>query len=447
MQGKERNSTKIDGAFTDHAWANMKAMLDEEMPVAAPIPTNNTRRNGFLLALFLLIGFGVGVGTMFVYQQQQPIPAPPQQQQKAAELIPLAQVATPEKKPEEASHLVEGPPGAIAAVQAQQLAINSTTKSTYDKKLYTNSSSVLSQTSSTLSSEKQIRKSESVDSPVKEKSSSIQLLEAPKTLNLETKAINKKRIAIDELSLIPARLVTLAVADQDDKLDALAMPKKNRWQLSMYAGMHSLQFRQLTGLSGGIGVSYRLDDRFLLRTGVGYSLFSDFAHKELDDISFFDDTQLLATGEDINLNSYSTVESNKKTAHLPIVRLEYLDLPVTLVFEASQRWRINMGVKASYLLSASDSGKFRDIYDGGGGFNPNEPSNLKHSVDDVLYSSIKKFDFATVLGFGYYPTPRVGLELRYNRGMVDYTKDKVWNLRQINSNQSFEFSLHYNFND
>ena len=92
-----------------------------------------------------------------------------------------------------------------------------------------------------------------------------------------------------------------------------------------------------------------------------------------------------------------------------------------------------MGVKLSYLLNTKTDGYFS------GNLNSRDAELL----DKAMYNSMKKMDFATVLGFAIYPSSKVGLELKYNHGLVDYTIDEKWHVRQLNTNKTFELSLNY----
>ena len=64
MQGKERNSDRIDEQFVDFSWSEMSKKLDQEMPVRN-VPTSSNNRYGLLL-LVLFIGFVCVIGNLLV---------------------------------------------------------------------------------------------------------------------------------------------------------------------------------------------------------------------------------------------------------------------------------------------------------------------------------------------------------------------------------------------
>lgn len=445
MLGNERHNEINDPEFVDRAWSEMSGMLDKEMPVVpvAPAPSN---RYGLLL-LVLLIGFVAGVGTMFLVQKESDEPGQPNQpqHQQVATDEPIASTTmlTPAQQQltstAEASELNTSTisAGAIEKqIQNQLLGANRSTIKTSKlptidiTKLYTNSSSVIVNTSTPIS-EKNIV-SQAI--PVVEDKMAFGTDESIFESNDQKVALLQPRSTFAALTPLTTNQPDLLDWNSNDPdLELLALAQDPKLNFGFYFGSQTRDFKGMHGMTSGIYASYQLDAKFAFRTGLGYSLIKGFQAKTIGVAEpltpeFFDPIET-------NIDDYSTVASLESNQDLPFQSLHYLDVPFGLDYRMTENFGILMGLKLSYLLHANTDGYLSDNL-------TNEELAL---LDKALYRSLRKTDVATVLGFGIYPSSKMGVELKYNHGLVDYTIDENWHVRQLNTNKTFELSLNYFF--
>ncbi len=444
MQGNERHSSEMDPQFVDQAWGEMSAMLDREMPVTQVPSTGHSafRRYGLLL-LVLVIGFAAGVGTMLYWQPTTPDALQPPFEQPKNETPTMAPpaVAQAEFIPQARSDIASNASSVAATptrggTSSTNDPLDSSTKTTnYSSKIYTSNPDHTA---------KENNLGQVATIPV-EQESNRSIKDLPTMLT--EAATNDRRTQILPLADLDKTSVSLQVDEHIHEMSSLVFPERSeRLRFGLMVSVHSAPLAKVSGASAGFNVEYQLDDRFAVRSGISYTMYRDFFNQNNDYTPYIIDPTFDLNGE--LFDQYSTTESSKNVNVRPVSQMEYVEMPVALVYQASDRWRINLGVKMSYLLSVRDYGRV-NRHDSNGGFNNPSPTtpiaSNETSINDLLYQGLRKFDFATVIGIGFYPRPNYGLEVRFNRGMVDYTKDKFWNIRQINANRSFELGMHYNF--
>ena len=451
MQGKERNSDMFDDQFIDQAWAKMSGKLDLEMPVIAS-PSSDRKVLYSLLILFLLIGFASGIATMFFIQKDEY-----KKYEKPTD------VKYNPKEVAQATFDGEQEYGKNSIAETDQLAVVNRGSKDIEKKIQNNFSNKLvekeDQNSQTVygqinynnsSSEIIINKNAILsDAKPKEDLSSysntateiqaniISNINSISTSNdIQNKVVNvldNQAFQKGMLPMLPNKEVAfLELPLQDVELTYQLIPEPPKLSFGFYLGTQTRDFDGLHGLTSGLYASYRLDSKFSIRSGVGYSLIKGF-HIGTQGIgdpltpAFFEPIEI------VDLQTYSTVSSLESNQELPFQSLSYIDLPIALDYRMNSDFGILMGVKFSYLIDSKTNGYFSD----------NLTSDESDLLDKALYNSMKKMDFGTVLGLGFYPTTKVGLELKYNHGLVDYTVDEKWHVRQLNTNKTFELSLNY----
>ncbi len=454
MLGKERNNEMSDSKFADQGWSAMSKMLDQEMPVATA-PSTGGKRYG-LLFLFLLIGFASGIGTMMVLQEDGPemieeaVPVPIKSNPRevaqtgdpvAAHLNPssaendkLAEISKQSNSIEQQIQTNFSKPSALLADQ--------NIKTVDDKNLHFNSSSVIvfNKKSKVPTKASELLKNLPFEDSNRVNPFDQQQNDRSTSFTIDAVPSSKNEVAINHqnfeaLALLSSKdIAFLDVKNELVELDLLPFPQEPKVNFGFYMGTQTRDFKGMHGISTGLYASYQLDAKFSLRSGLGYSLLSGFQPKfegAMEPLTpdFFEPI------ESTILDEYSTVASLENNQDLPIESLQYLDLPVALSYKMSQKVGILMGMKFSYLLNAKTDSHFAtDLND--------DESDL---LNQALYNSMRKMDVATVLGVGIYPTKKMGLELKYNHGLVDYTIDENWHVRQLNSNKTFELSLNYLF--
>jgi long-subunit fatty acid transport protein len=121
------------------------------------------------------------------------------------------------------------------------------------------------------------------------------------------------------------------------------------------------------------------------------------------------------------------------TDELPISSLHYLEMPFEIAYRFNDKFQVNLGVKAGYLLKAKYNGSLSNNF------------SSRAQADKSLENDLARFDFSTSLGIGFYPTKKFGFDLRYNHGWVDYTPDNIWPQNQIDTNKNIQLSMLYFF--
>ena len=118
----------------------------------------------------------------------------------------------------------------------------------------------------------------------------------------------------------------------------------------------------------------------------------------------------------------------------------YIEIPLGLAYHRG-RWQFFAGANAAVLLaSKSDftSGGIFSDHERGGFFNANNEPALESSSS--FTEKIKAFDFAATGGLGFGLSPHIGIDLRYRAGLVDLVSDNNGNK---DYNRFFQASLRY----
>jgi hypothetical protein len=431
MQGKERNNHQIDTGFQDFAWSEMSALLDKEMPVApVPVAKPAPYRRYAVFAVLLLLGFFSGVGTMLLLDKEKP---------STPELEPI-QRQEPQKIAEgstDHSNLSNAETDQLIAQQErsqqveqqirENLSINPKTNKNVEN-LYINSSSVTSEPYS--QSRALSFTDETVIVLLDNATNSSEKQTISDIDDLSNQVIDKPwLISTDELATSP--LTELDTKESFIDLAYLPANQAPKWSFGAFVSSHTRDWSGAHGWSTGLMASYRMDRAFSFRTGLSYSQLTGFRSTSFginEPLTHTYFEPLDGTGLD-----YSSVSSLEGNQDLPFQSLHYVDVPLGLHYQMSRRVGVLMGVRMSYLLDTQMDDYVSAALD----------DNGKELLDQALYGSMRKFDVATVLGLSIYPTQNIGLEIKYNHGLIDYTKDQLWHIRQLNTNKTFELGLHY----
>ena len=152
----------------------------------------------------------------------------------------------------------------------------------------------------------------------------------------------------------------------------------------------------------------------------------------------FDPSVISSTGSNNN-NSQAEMESART---LPLESLHYVSVPIALKFRPTSKMSLNIGLQASYLVNYFNYALQNESWDADLSIQSNRSSARKVSGLDQY---LNQFDLAGTLGVSYYPCDQLGLDLRYNRGLLDYTRDGYINGINNDYNNTFQLSLIYYF--
>ncbi len=441
MQGKERNITRINRQFKDRSWAEMQKILDAEMPQDKKDEKGNKRY--LLLLLFLFVGFGSGVGTMFYFSQQEKINAPIPVELNKKEIAKNDNAIRNLEKTNiqsiagnfQKANKNQNPKGEVK----NQYSEVAKTKIKYKKENVLINNSAASE----------ITKNNYIpftNEFQEERDNSRNLNENQNFIEQS----NLEKEQIPAVDLIASKTSFFEDPFLDKKINYLNTPKDKKWSFGLILGTYTNNKKIIAGITFGGKVTLNLDRRFTLGGGLQYSILSGYQEgngfgKSANDL---DITPGITLEEDTTSNSLTEVLSNldnnflqslSKNADLPISSLHYIEMPVEIAFRFSEKFQLNLGFKMGYLINA--------ISDGSVNFsrNSNSPTFSTAETTDNFTTSFNRFDFATGIGIGFYPTKKFGIDLRYNHGLVDITNDEYWPANQINANKNIQLSVLYFF--
>lgn len=437
MQGKERNNKRIDKQFTDRSWAEMQKILDAEMP---QIAEEKGKRRYLLLLLILLIGFGSGVGTMVYFNQQQEINSPVPFKVNKKE---IAETETINKKEAVSENITT-------------TVLNESEKTQTQTKSITASQSNISAISNTNLEESFVKEN---TNSAKNLISFPPLAEKSQLIVDNSKSPNENHNYIEPSDVIktPTRgfdfIITktteLETPQMNEKFDLMEVPRSKKWSFGVILGNYSNTKRIAAGATIGGKATYNFDRRFTVGGGLQYSIMkgykegggnrlersADLAAALPEDFSF-DSTATNTIQNEFDLTGNELSYSNN--ADLPISSLHYIEMPLEFTYRFSEKFQMNLGVKAGYMVNAKSDG---NVY-----FYDNNSNQLQRQNDKSSFTnSLNKFDLATSVGLGFYPSKKFGIDLRYNHGLIDITKNEAWIQNQIDANRNIQLSVLYFF--
>jgi outer membrane immunogenic protein len=194
----------------------------------------------------------------------------------------------------------------------------------------------------------------------------------------------------------------------------------------------SLTFAQQFGIKGGMNVSSLSNDAGLedssskigFNAGVflnaplaaNFSIQPEVLYNNLG-------SKVTLTDFDINNNNYTAEYAR---------HLDYISVPVMFQYNATPSFYLEAGPQLSFLIDARD--KYKSTKNG---------STTDSETRDLNTDTFNTFDFGLGLGAGYWITPKLGINARYNAGFTDIYKE---NNGDSVKNNNFQVGLAYKFN-
>ena len=194
----------------------------------------------------------------------------------------------------------------------------------------------------------------------------------------------------------------------------------------------SLTFAQQFGIKGGMNVSSLSNDagsedsssKIGFNAGVflnaplaaNFSIQPEVLYNNLG-------SKVTLTDFDINNDNYTAEYAR---------HLDYISVPVMFQYNATPSFYLEAGPQFSFLLDARD--KYTSTKNG---------STTDSDTRDLNKDAFNTFDFGLGLGAGYWITPKLGINARYNAGFTDIYKE---NNGDSVKNNNFQVGLAYKFN-
>lgn len=191
----------------------------------------------------------------------------------------------------------------------------------------------------------------------------------------------------------------------------------------------SLSFAQQFGIKGGMNVSSLSKDAGLSdqKSKIGFNA-GVFANIPLA-ANFSIQPEVLYNDLGSKVDQTTTFNNNTFTNSYSR-NLGYISVPVMIQYNATPQFYLEAGPQASFLVNAED--KYKSTVNG----------NSNSNTVGLKKSDFETFDLSVGIGAGYYFTPQLGLNVRYNAGVTDIIKN---NSNDGVRNNNFQVGLAYKF--
>lgn len=193
----------------------------------------------------------------------------------------------------------------------------------------------------------------------------------------------------------------------------------------------SLTFAQQFGIKGGMNVSSLSEDAALSDQGskIGFNAGVFLNAPIAENFSVQPEVLYNNLGSKVTLAD-QTINGNDYTAEYAR-HLDYIAVPVMFQYNATPEFYLEAGPQFSFLVDARD--KYKTTKNG------STTDSETHSLNKDNFNT---FDFGVGIGAGYWFTPNLGINARYNAGLSDIYKN---NNGDAVRNNVFQVGLAYKF--
>jgi hypothetical protein len=440
MQDKDLH---INKKFTDRAWADMRRLLDEELP-----STERRRRFGWWWVLFGLAAF-LTTGTaavLYFSKKNQSLPSAPVKIDQPVALENKAQQATATLAQPTQSTESTATGSTAASIHAPQAGDPTTGTEGAARPGKTGpSAKALRGVGLPQPAGKSIEKS--FDMP--ENNSEPTILETMEALvDIEKEASEGMGHPLLPAEKIPGRkLASLDYeATFDSKLNVPSPPKSAPIELSAYMGGLATPLNKANGADAGIAIGLPLGkSRFTLEGGPEYAfvqqpLFVLVAQSPANlEPSFVGEEEVIVSVNNEKISTESSQSYNSVTRVSESLQMHYANFPLSLKYKASPRISFHGGMNLGILLASSpgytNGGVLRNLSD------KNLADEYNINADQLRSSgiSLSGFDFSATGGVRYRLNYHLELDFQYRLGM----RDLILSNTEKEYNRFFNLSLHY----
>ena len=194
----------------------------------------------------------------------------------------------------------------------------------------------------------------------------------------------------------------------------------------------SLTFAQQFGIKGGMNVSSLSNDAGLEDSSskIGFNAGVFLNAPLAANFSIQPEVLYNNLGSKVTLTDFDINNDNYTAEYAR--HLDYISVPVMFQYNATPSFYLEAGPQFSFLLDARD--KYKSTKNG---------STTDSDTRDLNKDAFNTFDFGLGLGAGYWITPKLGINARYNAGFTDIYKE---NNGDSVKNNNFQVGLSYKFN-
>ncbi len=391
----------IDRQFEDLGWDRMRELLDRDMPVAAAPWLVRPKLLGLLLVLFLLIS----AGTLTWWKLSQHTPPPSKEPIIAFPATSAPVAATPDKEtaPEYESQIL---PANNTPANDQSLPVADSTLT------------------------------KNVPSQHARPENAAAVPPLPATSNEEPaigRAPDEPAAAIAEALLAAIDPIEAGLLEHPQAEPSLPPVRSGRKRLHLSIEGMAIAPSGLTPGGAGLGLhAHRQLGTSRWALGMGLSL--------------------VMVNQDLALSKGSTLEEDFRqaaaggTGSSAVVvpgaidtRFHYLSMPLQLQYTPGRRFRLEGGLRVSYLLSASENrlGSMDELLADQENSSPGTAApafNLDNFAPETVRllssatgngisnANMTNFDLGLNAGITYLPAAHLGINLRYSFGLIDVVK-------------------------
>ena len=441
MQDKNRFEDSWDDAFMDKAWSNMQELLDKELPTTM---VHVVRRPWWtqpilwaLLATSLVVVL-IWWNRTEKEEQSRSTPAP------QAEL-PIASVDQPNWEDPNLLYASTSPTTIVPSLLPSKIPLESRSGPPKPPPLPSTTSAYLS-TNSIAYDQK---------STLKSSTSTLLTPLAPLNtpyLEVPNGAANTATQQLASFDALPALTVQASSKPSFVPLLKPIQLASKRFQLGAQAGVLLRDETAKGGFNLGLRVNYQLNKRLSIASGLQFvqhqltnyekilyrngASYDGIVQRPEGDFSP-DKAEYAELDDYFDLRYTELVTTNFRT-----LNISYLSLPILMSFNLSQRFKVLTGVEIARLLNATTNDDLRLSVSGLDQAVPALDFKEQHlKVEEGL----AKWDMIAMVGVGYYPFRRVGVELSGHFGLNDFTKDQWWGQASIDAHQYWKCNLVYLF--
>ncbi|MCF8244595.1 MAG: PorT family protein [Saprospiraceae bacterium] len=399
----------IDKKFTDQAWAGMRNLLDQEMPVP---PGKRRRFMGFWWLGLVAVGLLVGAGYLF-FGKKTATPTVTNQPIAGSVLPQFPHQIETSIIPDDESIASEELSAEIASTQAEA-APKIQSSNTGNKPKQCNSP--LEKMSAGTLGKMNHQETEAFQGTLLEPA--LQLIASAAIPNassntLET-PIPSEAVAISGMEPLPNYSIPAFAApiNNDIKVQAF-LSKKPGWDWAIQA--NAIAVPNLTGGGFSVGVvadKYLLADKLSFEIGVGYAYLRQPVIANTFENSVFENASDNIIYENADLTSFDASGIALTTALRKNLNLHYLTVPIQINYCFAKRVCANVGFNTGILLSSPSD------YTQDGILN----ANIWRKQSDFRTGTASKvsiLDAAVTAGLGFRCSKSTSLHLDYLHGLRD----------------------------
>ncbi len=419
---------RLDDKFIDHAWEQMRQLLDQEMP-------QKEKRRRFIIvpwmwgvAASLLLLISIGLGWWF-WQDRETIGTPiaASDAKQAIGVIPeenCDEVTTPAIAELSAGHPTQVQPGKVSSISPK--ANNSALKRSFEKK------PIVIKNSAQIQSVQQLVIADSLLP-----STNMEKITKTDHIGIAQNAANAiQQTDYQEIPLISGRMLEVLnhsfaneMSAPEPNLNLITPPiehkKSKNWSVGVEFATYASTGAPVSGFASGAVMQLPVSNENLsLRTGLNYSNLENMIDPQAGSAT---EEALKAEQRDQFFTgaSVSVAEPDfSMTSH-------QLNLPLILEYKMHKFFGIEGGVQGSYLVAARNL-EGAEAYQVVLTTNYVPPTiqnfvnNFAADTDGkkINIDQLHRWDVMATAGFTIYPIQKLGVRFQYQRGLVDMLRNK-----------------------